>query len=386
MTTQNQNKQSDAQWKESHKTTRISAQEYLDEKGITLPTNSVAKKDRTAIVVSLSKKVSMLFGLLCVVSLGLVAFKGFQYGIDFSGGTLIDFSVVTNDSNNSNNSNNSIGSKDSADAGQSKAINLEEAGKQIKDILKTDQIILQPSSNNSFSLKIPVLQKSNAIASASDNQNNESVDMIKKEIITIFAPSANSSISFNQVESIGPQVSKDLVKQSGIAIAFSMCAICLYLIIRFNWKFAVVGVTILAQDVIMAVGFVSLFNLEIGMTMIAALLTIIGYCINDTVVLYDRIRTNLNKYGSTSVGQVIYKSVVEVLRRSIITSLVTSLSLVGIFFFADSAIRGFAIIVIVGIVVGTLGSIFVAPYLLAKIKLTRSVNTKKVKNPMFYAS
>jgi preprotein translocase subunit SecF len=194
-------------------------------------------------------------------------------------------------------------------------------------------------------------------------------------------------IKINQMDVVGPQVSGGLVRQGLLAVAFAMLSMILYLAMRFNMPFAISGVIVLLADIAMALGFVSVFVLEMNLTMIAAFLTIIGYCINDTVVLYDRIRGNLKMLVDLTVRDCILIAVSDVLRRSIITSLVTILSLIGIMFFADISIRNFAFVVTFGIVCGTFGSVLVASIMPMYFGLARQKKKSQKKiDYMFYAS
>ncbi len=215
----------------------------------------------------------------------------------------------------------------------------------------------------------------------------ESLDKLE-QIKTAIADSAeDKTLSFERIDDIGPQVSEELVKQSFIAIFFAFLAITIYMALRFNRHFAIAGVLVLLQDVIISLGFVSLCGIEFDLTLMAAFLTIIGYCINDTVVIYDRIRRNLVNNIGKKVEESVSVSINQTIKRSIITSFVTLLAVFGILFFSNQSIVNFGLVVGFGIIIGTLGSIFVASVLPIKIGLKPYVPKIEIeKDPSFYIS
>jgi preprotein translocase subunit SecF len=306
------------------------------------------KKNLHNFVIMLSRNVSIAFAIVSVVAVVVIFSVGFKKGIDFAGGTLIDFKYT-------------------------QAVDIEQARENLANVLGTGHFVMQQSGDDVYTFKVGTV-----------DIEDMSVEKCRNAIEKVFP-----SVVFNQIESVGPQVSGGLIKQSIIAIIFSFVAILVYMLVRFNWHFAVAGVVMLLQDVLITAFFVVITRLEMNLTMVAAFLTIIGYCINDTVVLYDRIRSNFINHSKETVRNVVASSVVEVLRRSIITSFVTILSLCGVLFFSDFAIRNFAITVIFGIVIGTIGSVFVSSFLPLRLGLSRVVHSptkERKKDPMFYAS
>ncbi len=289
-----------------------------------------------------------IFAGIAIFSVTVCAILGFRIGIDFSGGVILEYSVP-------------------------KELISQDHHRTIQSATGIENFILQTTSSDAgtFSLRV-----------GANMANN--VENLKKQISLAY----QKQVKFLTVDVIGPQAGKDLVVQSFVAVAFAFVSILLYMLLRFNWQFAVSGIVTLWYDVVVSIGFISVSRIEINLTTIAAILTIIGYCINDTVVIYDRIRTNLIRYINKNVADVIALSVAETLRRSIVTSVATMTSLIGIMMFSDVAIRGFALIVTFGIVVGTIGSIALASTLPIVLNFYRPTlkNKPEPKDPMFYAS
>ena len=291
---------------------------------------------------------SIFFGLT-LLSLFILLFAKVKTGVDFSGGIVINFSTSENLKRN----------------------DFDKYQNRLQDLLNGYDFSMQTSEQNFVSLRF---------ASSKDMVNSD-VDFFKEKIMEVF-----DDVSFENIESIGPQISQGLIKQSFFAVMISMFFIAIYLLIQFNFYFAISGVIVLLCDVIISSGFAVLVGLEFNLVLIAALLTLIGYCINDTVILYDRIRTNARK-NSLPIKKLFEISVKEVIRRSFVTSIVTIVGVCGILFFSDKAIRNFAIVLIFGIIVGTFGSIYISSSL--PLLLGMKSTKKKVappKDKMFYAS
>ncbi|MBL0725680.1 MAG: protein translocase subunit SecF [Alphaproteobacteria bacterium] len=319
-----------------------------------------SNKSRSSLSV-LGYKDKLLFGIFplivffgsTVLSLALFLFGNPKAGVDFSGGVVINF--------------HSSSRIDSS--------NLDDIVNHFGKVVGTKSFSMQNNNSGDFSIRF-----GNKINDDDIGNANDLVDIFKSGIVKVF-----DNVVFDNIDSIGPQVSKGLVSQSVIAMLFSMLAIIIYLFIQFNIYFAVSGVVVLLCDILISVGFVIVCGFEFNLTLIAAFLTLIGYCVNDTVVLYDRIRSNL-RTANTDMFTVFKHSVIEVLRRSLTTSIVTIIGVSGILFFSDEAIVNFAWTVIFGIVIGTFGSIYIAPSL--PLLFNFKVKKKKVvaRDKMFYAS
>ena len=187
----------------------------------------------------------------------------------------------------------------------------------------------------------------------------------------------NAEINFRRVENVGPKVSSELLESGIIAISLSLAAMLFYIWIRFEWQFSIGSIVALFHDVIITIGIFSILSLEINLSIIAAVLTIVGYSMNDTVVIYDRIRENLNKYTKINISETANLSINETLSRTIITSLTTLLALLSIYILGGEILRGFAFAMILGVLIGTYSSIFVAAPVLKFFKVSYKTLEKK---------
>ena len=177
-------------------------------------------------------------------------------------------------------------------------------------------------------------------------------------------------VNFRRIENVGPKVSSELLQKGLIAILLSLAAMLFYIWIRFEWQFSVGSIIALFHDVVITLGIFSLLSLEINLSIIAAVLTIVGYSMNDTVVIYDRIRENLFKYTKISISDIANLSINETLARTIITSVTTLLALVSIYTLGGEILRGFSFAMILGVIIGTYSSIFVASPILKFFKVS----------------
>ncbi len=266
---------------------------------------------------------------LFLLSIILITFKGLNYGIDFKGGTLIELR-----------SNNTEASS-------------------IRDILKNMELgdvnVKKFGKEGDFLIKVE--QK---------GDNNKLIPEIKKNL----SDNLNSDINFRRVENVGPKVSAELLQSGILAISLSLAAMLFYIWIRFEWQFSVGSIIALFHDVIITIGIFSLLSLEINLSIIAAVLTIVGYSMNDTVVIYDRIRENLGKFHKLNISDIANLSINETLARTIITSVTTLLALLSIFILGGEILRGFSFAMILGVLIGTYSSIFVASPILKYFKVS----------------
>ena len=278
-----------------------------------------------------------LFNLVSIflvsISILLLTFKGLNYGVDFKGGTLIE-----------------LRAKDSQ-------INITNLRESLLNMKLGDVSVKQFGNENDFLIKF---EKKN------DNNPNF-IQEIKEDLIKSVGP----GFSFRRVENVGPKVSAELLRSGIIAIALSLAAMLFYIWIRFEWQFSLGAIVALLHDVLITLGVFSLFNLEINLSIVAAVLTIVGYSMNDTVVIFDRIRENLRKYSKISTLEISDISTNETLSRTLITSVTTLLALLSIYIFGGSILKGFSFAMIVGVIVGTYSSIFVATPILKYTKVTQ---------------
>ena len=267
--------------------------------------------------------------ILFFISIILIAFKGLNYGIDFKGGTLIELR-----------SNNTEASS-------------------IRDVLKNmdlgDVNVKKFGKEGDFLIKVE-----------EKGDNNKLIPEIKKNL----SDNLNSDVNFRRVENVGPKVSAELLQSGIIAISLSLAAMLFYIWVRFEWQFSIGSIIALFHDVIITLGIFSLLSLEINLSIIAAVLTIVGYSMNDTVVIYDRIRENLGKFHKLNISDIANLSINETLARTIITSVTTLLALLSIFILGGEILRGFSFAMILGVLIGTFSSIFVASPILKYFKVS----------------
>ena len=281
--------------------------------------------------VSNFKKANIVSILIFILSLIFIMFKGLNYGIDFKGGTLIE--LRTDKSITASSIRDSLKSMNLGD------VNVKKFGKEGDYLIKVEQ----------------------------KNENNSNlIPEIKRKLTETF----NADVDFRRVENVGPKVSAELLESSIIAISLALAAMLFYIWIRFEWQFSVGSIIALLHDVTITLGVFSILALEINLSIIAAVLTIVGYSMNDTVVIYDRIRENLFKYTKISISDVSNLSINETLARTIITSVTTLLALLSIYILGGEILRGFSFAMILGVLIGTYSSIFVASPVLKFFKVS----------------
>ena len=276
--------------------------------------------------------------ILVILSLGLLIFKGLNYGIDFKGGTLIELRSSDNNINVSN----------------------------LRDNL--NQMDLGDVSVKKFGNDQDYLIKF-------ENKNNNK--NIIEEIRSNLDKSFGNNFDFRRVENVGPKVSAELLKSGVIAISISLALMLIYIWIRFEWQFSLGAIIALFHDVIITLGLFSLLSLEINLSIIAAILTIVGYSMNDTVVIFDRVRENLRKYSDIKIFELTNISINETLSRTLITSITTLLALFSIFFFGGEILKGFSLAMIFGVIFGTYSSIYIANTVLVRLNVSQKTILKE---------
>ena len=286
------------------------------------------------------KKFNFISLILVLLSLFFVIFKGLNYGIDFKGGTLIELRINDNQTN--------ISSLRSA----------------FNNMNLGDVAIKNFGNDNDFLIKFVKKEKDKNL-----------IQNIKKDLTKAIGP----VFEFRRVESVGPKVSAELLNKGLIAIAASLGAMLFYIWIRFEWQFSLGAIIALFHDVILTIGIFSLFSIEINLSIVAALLTIVGYSMNDTVVIFDRVRENLKKHLSIKIFELTNLSINETLSRTIITSVTTMLALLSIFIFGGEILKGFSLAMILGVVFGTYSSIYIANPTLVYLKVSYKTVVKEEK-------
>ena len=275
---------------------------------------------------------NIISSFLIIISLALLIFKGLNFGIDFKGGTLIE-----------------LRSTDSK-------INVSTLRDSFSKMNLGDISVKKFGNDKDFLVKF-------------ENKNNKknAIEEIKSNLDKSFG----NNFNFRRVENVGPKVSAELLKSGIIAISLSLAFMLIYIWIRFEWQFSLGAILALFHDVILTLGFFSLLSLEINLSIIAAVLTIVGYSMNDTVVIYDRVRENLRKYSDIKIYELTNISINETLSRTIITSLTTLLALVAIFLFGGEILKGFSFAMILGVIFGTYSSIYIANTVLVRLRVTQ---------------
>jgi len=268
--------------------------------------------------------------LLFILSILFIFFKGLNYGIDFKGGTLIE---LRSDNTDASTIRTLLNKMDLGD------VNVKKFGQEGDYLIKVEQ---------------------------KEDDNNKIIPKIKKNL----SDNLIAEVNFRRVENVGPKVSSELLQSGIIAISLSLAAMLFYIWIRFEWQFSIGSIIALFHDVVITLGIFSVLSLEINLSIIAAALTIVGYSMNDTVVIYDRIRENLNKYNRLNISEIADLSINDTLARTIITSATTLLALLSIFILGGEILRGFSFAMILGVVIGTYSSIFVASPMLKFFKVT----------------
>ena len=289
------------------------------------------------------KMANLISIVFVLISLILIIFKGLNFGIDFKGGTLIELRVESNNIK-INDIRSAFSNMDLGD------LNVKEFGKKGDYLIKFEK----KEFNKVVNIKSI---KENVV-------NNLGVD-----------------VNFRRIENVGPKVSAELLNSGLIAICLALGAMLFYIWIRFEWQFSLGSIVAIFHDVLITIGIFSILSLEVNLSIVAAVLTIVGYSMNDTVVIYDRIRENLSKYSSSTIDDVSNTSINETLSRTIITSVTTLLALGSIYVLGGEILKGFSLAMIIGVIIGTYSSIFVASPILKYLRVSyKSIAKEEEKN------
>tara|TARA_Y100001970_G_scaffold266660_1_gene355613 strand:+ start:299 stop:1189 length:891 start_codon:yes stop_codon:yes gene_type:complete len=280
---------------------------------------------------------NILSSLLIIASLILLVFKGLNFGIDFKGGTLIE-----------------LRSSDTK-------INVSSLRDNLNQMDLGDVSVKKFGNDRDYLIKF---------------ENKDKKENIIIEIKSNLDKSFGNNFDFRRVENVGPKVSAELLRSGIIAISISLAVMLIYIWIRFEWQFSFGAILALFHDVIVTLGLFSLLNLEINLSIIAAVLTIVGYSMNDTVVIFDRVRENLRKYSDIKIFELTNISINETLSRTLITSITTLLALLSIFFFGGEILKGFSLAMIFGVVFGTYSSIYIANSVLVRLNVSQKTILK----------
>ena len=275
---------------------------------------------------------------LAIISILLLIFKGLNFGIDFKGGTLIELRAID------------------------KQINISSLRSSFSKMNLGDVAIKNFGEDYDFLIKFE-----------KKGPDKDLIQNIKKDLNA----SIGSGYEIRRVENVGPKVSAELLKGGLIAIAVSLGAMLFYIWIRFEWQFSIGAILALFHDVLITMGIFSLIGLEVNLSIVAAILTIVGYSMNDTVVIFDRVRENLKKHIDLKIFDLTNLSINETLSRTIITSVTTLLALLSIFLFGGEILKGFSFAMILGVILGTYSSIFIANPILVNLKVNYKTIVKE---------
>jgi len=287
------------------------------------------------------KKFNILSSVLIIFSIFVLLFMGLNLGVDFKGGTLIELRT---------------------EGSTTSTTTIAEIRQSFLKMNLGDVTVKKFGKENDYLVKIEITK--------TDEEN------FIKSINDKLSADLGSNINFRRVENVGPKVSNELLKAGLLAITLSLAAMLFYIWIRFEWQFSLGAIIALIHDVIITVGIFSFLSYEVNLSIVAAVLTIVGYSMNDTVVIFDRIRENLRKYSKMSITEISDLSTNQTLSRTLITSVTTLLALLSIYIFGGAILRGFSFAMILGVIVGTYSSIFIATPVLNYTKVTQKTVLK----------
>ncbi|QYJ84793.1 protein translocase subunit SecF [Shewanella mesophila] len=276
--------------------------------------------------------ISILSLILVIGSLSSLAVKGINWGLDFTGGTVVEMEFT-------------------------QAVDLN----KLRSVLTSDEtdgaLVQNFGSSRDVLIRLPVKE-----GVKSD---------LQVEHVMEAASAVDPSVMQKRVEFVGPQVGKELAEQGGLAVLVALICILIYVSFRFEWRLAMGSVAALAHDVIVTLGVFSVFQLEFDLTVLAGVLTVVGYSLNDTIVVFDRIRENFLKMRKATPEEVVNTSITQTMSRTIITTGTTLVVVVALFLKGGTMIHGFATALLMGIFVGTFSSIYVASFLAIKLGINR---------------
>lgn len=285
------------------------------------------------------KKLNILSSFFIILSILILLFKGLNLGVDFKGGTLIELRTE-----------NSI-------------TTIAEIRQSFLKMNLGDVTVKKFGKENDYLVKIEITKSDDKSFITSIN------DKLSADL--------GSVVNFRRVENVGPKVSNELLRAGLLAITLSLAAMLFYIWIRFEWQFSLGAVIALIHDVTITVGIFSFLAYEVNLSIVAAVLTIVGYSMNDTVVIFDRVRENLKKYSKMPINDISDLSTNQTLSRTLITSVTTLLALFSIYIFGGTILKGFSFAMIIGVIIGTYSSIFVATPILNYTKVNQKTVLKE---------
>ncbi len=297
----------------------------------------------------------LISGLLIVISIVSIAVRGLNFGIDFTGGTLVEVAY-------------------------SEPVAVEDVRAALNSAQIENALVQHFGTASDVMIRLPVTtddtaQLSSTVVAALRSPFGESLDETRpgqvQQCVVASGVTEDCHVQMRRVEFVGPQVGDELTEQGTLAMLYALLGILIYVAWRFEWRFAVGSVAALIHDVVITVGAFSILQLEFSLAVLAALLAVIGYSLNDTIVVFDRIRENFRKMRKGSAVSIMNASLNQTLRRTILTSVTTLLVVLTLLLAGGEVIRGFAAALIIGVLVGTYSSIFVASPTVLVLGITR---------------
>jgi preprotein translocase subunit SecF len=314
-------------------------------------------KSKTHIDFMSKRLVALVVSLLIMlVATGSLVIRNLNFGIDFTGGTLVE-----------------VAYKEAAE--------IEDVRKTLRQGGFDDAVVQYFGTAREIMVRLPVSKDKKSAALSNDvmvalrtpfgerlaEKNEQDIQLC----ITRSDAREPCQVQMRRVEFVGPQVGDELTEKGGLAMLYALIGILIYVAFRFEWRFAVGAIAALVHDVLITIGFFSVLQLEFSLTVLAAILAVIGYSLNDTIVVFDRVRENFRKLRKRSNVEIFNISVNEMLPRTLLTSLTTLLVLTALFLLGGEIISGFALALIVGVFVGTYSSIFIASPVVLMLGLSR---------------
>ncbi|MEY1577758.1 MAG: protein translocase subunit SecF [Pseudomonadota bacterium] len=279
---------------------------------------------------------NVAFGIsivLLIASIVIIGVKGFNWGLDFTGGTVIEINL-------------------------SQPADLDKIRESLSNSEHKDPLIQNFGSSRDIMIRLPPIE-------------GTAGQEVGKEIITIINKNVDEQATVKRIEFVGPSVGAELAQTGALALLTALICILIYVGFRFEWRLAAGAVLALAHDVVITLGILSLFHIEIDMTIVASLMSVIGYSLNDSIVVSDRIRENFRKIRRGTPYEIMNVSLTQTLSRTIMTSATTLLVVLMLYIFGGAMLEGFSLVMLIGVTIGTISSIYVASALALKMGMKR---------------
>ncbi len=317
----------------------------------------ILKKELNVDFLGLRRVAAIASSAVIVAGLASIAIQGIHWGLDFTGGTLVEVRYADQ-------------------------VSVDEVRAELASAQVENATVQYFGTSRDIMVRVPTSQEQGSAAQFSASV----VEALRAPYGEILVDSQGGGqqmcqtasgaveqclIQMRRVEFVGPKVGQELTEQGGLAMLYALIGILVYVAWRFEWRFAVGSVAALVHDVVITVGVFSIFQIEFSLAVLAALLAVIGYSLNDTIVVFDRIRENFRKFRKGTSTQIMNRSINQTLRRTVLTSLTTLLVVLTLLIFGGEVIRGFSIALLIGVLVGTYSSIFVASPVVLLLGISR---------------